>query len=155
MESTPKKRKKVISARKICRTVIDVPGINKRTGQLLKGWHYVKGKPVKVTKATTTKKRGLKSPLSKAAFPGQCPICRTTNGSIYVPASGYNCDFKAGDRCLTRLAKPAKKTVAKKATSKQTAAQNAFKANAAKARQLVASGKAKTLKAAWAMLKKK
>ena len=110
--STPKKRKKVVSARKICRTVIDVPGINKRTGQLLKGWHYVKGKPIKTTKAKPTKKRGLKEPLAKP-----------------------------------------KRT--KSTTAKQKAAQTAFKANAAKARKLVESGQVRTLKAAWAMLKKK
>jgi hypothetical protein len=42
----------------------------------------------------------------------------------------------------------------KKPTAKQKAAQAAFKTNAAKARKLVDSGKAKSLKSAWAMLKK-
>lgn len=55
------KRKKTTSARTLCRKVIDVPGINKRTGQLLKGWHYVNGKPAKVT--------AKKKPASKAKKP--------------------------------------------------------------------------------------
>ncbi len=108
---TTTKRKKVVSAKKICRAVIKVPGINSRTGQLLKGWHYKNGKPVKATKTTKkVAKKGLKQPLAKPR---------------------------------------------KKATAKQAAAQKAFKANAAKARALVASGKVKTLKAAWSQLKNK
>ena len=147
---TPAKRKKVISAKKICRAVIKVPGINSRTGQLLKGWHYKNGKPVKATKKVSTK--GLKNPLSKSAyFPGRCPACRTNTGGTYVPPQGQNCDFKAGDTCITTLGKPAKKST-KKATAKQTAAQKAFKANSAKAREMVKSGKAKNLKEAWLKL---
>lgn len=55
----PAKKKSSKSARSLCRQVIDVAGINKRTGQLLKGWHYVDGKPVKVTskKKPATKKK--------------------------------------------------------------------------------------------------
>lgn len=152
-KKVPAKRKKVISAKSICRKVIAVPGINKRTGQLLKGWHYVSGKPVKVTKSKpAAKKKGLKSPLAKA-FPGQCKICRTSSGSTYVPSRGETCDFIEGERCLTSLGKP-KKTTKKPATAKQSTAQKAFAINSAKARQLVATGKAKTLKAAWVLLKK-
>jgi hypothetical protein len=63
----PAKRKRSVTAKKLCRMVIDQPGINKRTGQLLKGWHYVKGKPAKVTakKKTTTKKVATKKPAAK------------------------------------------------------------------------------------------
>jgi hypothetical protein len=104
----PAKRKKSVSARTICRKVIDQPGISKRTGQLLKGWHYVKGKPVKVTKGKTVAKKKV---VAK---------------------------------------KPALKAPAKN----KTAAQKTFAVNSAKARQLVKSGKVKTLKAAWALLKK-
>jgi hypothetical protein len=77
--NAPAKRKKVISARTICRRVIDVPGINKRTGQLLKGWHYVNGKPAKVTakkkpaaikKAVAKKKPATKKPVAKKKFLG-------------------------------------------------------------------------------------
>jgi hypothetical protein len=66
----PAKKKKTTSARTLCRKVIDVPGINKRTGQLLKGWHYVNGKPVKVTakkKPVTKKKTVAKKTTTKKA----------------------------------------------------------------------------------------
>lgn len=56
-KKAPTKRKKSVSAKSICRKVIKVPGINSRTGQLLKGWHYVKGKPVKATKKVVSKKK--------------------------------------------------------------------------------------------------
>ena len=39
----------------------------------------------------------------KMAFPGQCARCRTTDGGLYVPPSGYTCNYKAGERCLTTL----------------------------------------------------
>lgn len=43
----------------------------------------------------------------------------------------------------------------KRATSKQAEAKRKFAANAKKAAKLVNSGKAKSMKAAWKMLKKK
>lgn len=142
--TTTKKRKKVVSARTICRKVIDVPGINKRTGQLLKGWHYVNGKPVKVTakpKKKTTAKKGLKR--------ANVLLCRKSNldGSTtsYSSHGGSKpCPYGGG------LGKPKSK---KATTSKQTAAQKKFAVNSAKARALVKSGKAKTLAAAWKMIK--
>lgn len=48
VKKTPKKRQKVVTAKKLCRKIIKTPGINSRIGQLLKGWHYVNGKPKKV-----------------------------------------------------------------------------------------------------------
>ena len=36
-----------------------------------------------------------------APFPGRCPACRTVSGGTYVPPQGYNCDFSAGDRCIS------------------------------------------------------
>ena len=79
--NAPAKRKKVISARTICRRVIDVPGINKRTGQLLKGWHYVNGKPAKVTAkkkpAATKKAVAKKKPVAKNA------ICKPNGSSLF------------------------------------------------------------------------
>lgn len=102
-KKTPAKRKKRIAATTICRKVVHVPGTNKTTGRLLKGWKYKNGIPVKVT-------------------------------------------------AVTKKAKP-KKAGLKKPSTKQSAAQKRFAANAKKARQLVSSGKAKNLKAAWAMIK--
>lgn len=52
--------RKSTSAKKLCRSVVAIPGINKRTGQLLKGWKYVNGKPVKASskaKKTVTKRK--------------------------------------------------------------------------------------------------
>lgn len=70
--TSTKKPKKRTSATSLCRKVIKVPGLNSK-GQLLKGWHYVNGKPVKVKPATkkkaTTKPKakstGLKKPSAK------------------------------------------------------------------------------------------
>jgi hypothetical protein len=39
----------------------------------------------------------------KMAFPGQCARCRTADGGLYVPPSGYTCNYRAGERCLTSL----------------------------------------------------
>ena len=39
----------------------------------------------------------------KINFPGSCARCRTADGGIYVPRSGYTCNSKAGERCLTSL----------------------------------------------------
>ena len=36
-----------------------------------------------------------------ANFPGRCQACRTVSGGTYVPPQGYNCDFSAGDRCIS------------------------------------------------------
>ena len=47
-----------------------------------------------------------------------------------------------------------KKTSRKRATPKQAAAQKKFAANSKKVAQLVKSGKAKTRKSAWKMIKK-
>lgn len=141
------KRKKVISAKKICRMVIDVPGINKRTGQLLKGWHYVKGKPEKVTK---------KKPVAKKKGLGRAMIvrgtCTRTNAdgstTTYSSHGGTNpCPYGGVVNSGIAL------TGAKKKTASKTEAQKKFAINAKKARALVASGKAKTLKSAWAMIK--
>ena len=44
-----KKKKKSVSAKKICRKVIKQEGINQTTGRLKKGYKYVNGKPKKVT----------------------------------------------------------------------------------------------------------
>lgn len=63
--ATPKKKtKKRTSATSLCRKVIKVPGLNTK-GQLLKGWHYVNGKPVKVKPPTAKKKTTTKAKLSK------------------------------------------------------------------------------------------
>lgn len=53
---TASKRKRSVSAKKVCRTILNTPGINKKTGQLLKGWKYVDGVPVKVKKPTKKRK---------------------------------------------------------------------------------------------------
>lgn len=106
--ATPKKKtKKRTSATSLCRKVIKVPGLNSK-GQLLKGWHYVNGKPVKSKPAKPKKKTTAKAKLSK---PKATP------------------------------------------SAKQKAAQSAFKKNSAKARALVASGKAKNLAVAWKQIK--
>jgi hypothetical protein len=70
----PAKRKRSVTAKKLCRTVTDQPGINKRTGQLLKGWHYVKGKPAKVTakKKPTTKKAASKKTTARKPAKKRC-----------------------------------------------------------------------------------
>lgn len=47
-----------------------------------------------------------------------------------------------------------KKTSRKRATPKQVAAQKKFAANSKKVDQLIKSGKAKTRKSAWKMIKK-
>lgn len=66
----PAKTKKRISAKTLCRKVIKVPGISVRTGQLLKGWHYVNGKPTK-TKVTAKKKVvAKKKPTKRKKFLG-------------------------------------------------------------------------------------
>lgn len=136
------KRKKVISAKKICRMVIDVPGINKRTGQLLKGWHYVKGKAVKVTKKPA-KKKGLGKVEMKTCTrrnpDGSSTTYSSHGGSRPCPYGGL--ENNSTNNALAG---------AKKA---KTPAQKAFAINSKKARALVTSGKAKTLKSAWAMIK--
>ncbi len=68
--TTKKKTAKRTSARRLCRTVIKVPGISARTGKLLKGWRYENGVPVKVTaKKKPGKKKGL----------GRVPVCQRRN----------------------------------------------------------------------------
>lgn len=69
MKSTVKKApaKKRTSAKALCRKVIKVPGISVRTGQLLKGWHYVNGKPTKVKPAPKKKPAAKKKPAVKKA----------------------------------------------------------------------------------------
>lgn len=156
VKKAPAKRKKSVSARSICRKVIVVPGINKRTGQLLKGWHYVKGKPVKVTpapKKKATKKRGL------GVTTGNC-IKRNADGSgtIYPSSGGDNPCPRGGRMYVQAISmQPAGMAGAKKrkapATAKQKAAQSKFAINSKKARAMVESGKAKTLKSAWSMIK--
>lgn len=52
-----------MSAKKLCRKVVKQPGINSRTGQLLKGWKWENGKPVKAAaKKPAAKKKGLSAP---------------------------------------------------------------------------------------------
>lgn len=69
--SAKKPKQKRTSAKKLCRQVIKVPGINSKTGHLLKGWTYKNGKPVKVTAKKATAKKGLNAPRKKAATPKQ------------------------------------------------------------------------------------
>ncbi len=75
-------RKKSISARTICRKVIDQPGINKRTGKLLKGWHYVNCKPVKVTKVKPVVKK-------KVAYKKPAPGIKIVKPNTLKKLNGY------------------------------------------------------------------
>lgn len=68
---TASKRRRSVSAKKVCRTILNTPGINKRTGQLLKGWKYENGVPVKVKKPT--KKRKTLRVLPKAGLGATTP----------------------------------------------------------------------------------
>lgn len=63
--TTKRKTKKRTSATSLCRKVIKVPGLNAK-GQLLKGWHYVNGKPVK-SKPAAKKKPAVKTRLNAPA----------------------------------------------------------------------------------------
>lgn len=151
---TKSSTKKRTSARTLCRKVIDVPGINKRTGQLLKGWHYVNGKPVKATKKTTNKK-GLRNPDVRTL----CEHQNADGSRTYYSSIDGTCKGR-GDKLVTKdftkkttLNGVAKSKTNKKPTAKQLQAQKAFAAKAKQARKLVETGKARTLKSAWKMIK--
>ena len=137
-KKTPAKRKKVVSAKSICRKVIQVAGINKRTGQLLKGWHYVNGKPVKATKKKAVSKR--KTP-NKKGLGVATPFCVKQNpdhsSTIYGSSGGDNPCPRGGRLKVEPITmtprgqtpmngvKPRKKT----ATAKQLEARKKFVAN--------------------------
>lgn len=155
MATKTKKPKKRVSAKTMCRKTLGTPGINKRTGQLLKGWKYVNGVPKKVT-ATTKKSSGKK---------GLGATCVRPNGdgssTTYTSHGGNNpCPHGGRVRAERITLKPAGTTFGlgkakpKRKTAKQSAAQKAFAVNAKKAAALVKSGKAKNIKSAWAQLKK-
>lgn len=150
--ATTKKPKKRISAKTMCRKTVGQPGINKRTGQLLKGWKYVKGVPTKVT-ATKSKKRGLGA--ATCVRPN-----RDGSTTTYSSHGGTNpCPFGGRIRAeRVSSLQPAGTTYGlgkpkTKATAKQLAARKAFAANQKKATALVKSGKARDMKAAWRMIK--
>lgn len=91
------------------------------------------------------------------------PIEKTSSGKKFRPLcsgwkvfpNGKKC--KGCEDCLTEKTNKMavkKKTSRKRATPKQAAAQKKFAANSKKVAQLVKSGKAKSRKAAWKMIKK-
>lgn len=158
--TTKRKTTKRVSAKTMCRKTVGVPGINKRTGQLLKGWKYVKGVPTKVT-TPKRKKRGLGSVYEPV---GRGEVCKRTNpdGSTttYSSHGGRN-PCPAGGTVqnptprTVSLNGPRGKKPKKKTTAAQSAARKDFAVKAKKAAALVKSGKAKNIKAAWVQLKKK
>lgn len=90
------------------------------------------------------------------------PYERHSNGKRYKPmCSGWGV-FPGGKKCKgcedcnpkTNNMATKKKAPKKRKTAKQVAAQKKFAANAKKAAAMVKSGKAKTMKSAWAKLKK-
>lgn len=152
MATKTKKPKKRVSAKTMCRKTVGTPGINKRTGQLLKGWKYVKGVPTKVV-AAKPKKRGLGATCIRPNADGSSTTYTSHGGSNPCPHGGR----VRAERITLRpagttfgLGKPKKKAK----TAKQTAAQKAFAVNARKAAALVKSGKARNIKSAWVQLKK-
>jgi len=100
-------KKRTVTAKKLCRGVIKVPGINSRTGQPLKGWHYVGGKLVKATtkkpakrkvaKKTTAKKAPTKKATTKKATTKKTikkhPAINQTTGRL---KKGWRHDGKGG-----------------------------------------------------------
>lgn len=165
-KKAPAKRKKVVSARSICRKVISVPGINKRTGQLLPGYHYVNGKPVKAKSAPKkkpAKKRGLG--VTDYGTPGDlCYLNQPGQPTVIYGSRGGAKPCPRGGRVVRRaitlssagqVAMNGAKAKKKAPTTAQKNARAKFKIDSAKARQLVDSKKAKNLASAWAMIKKK
>ena len=88
---------------------------------------------------------------------GALCVRRNPDGSTttYSAHNGTDCNY--GGRIKVKAVTMNGLAGAKKkpATAKQKAAQDKFKVNSAKARKLVATGEAKTLKQAWELVKKK
>ena len=99
--TTKAKPKKRTSATSLCRKVIKVPGLNSK-GQLLKGWRWENGKPVKAKKqtpkkkasTTKTKSAGLKKPSTKQKA-AQDSFKKNSAKARALVASGKAKDLKA------------------------------------------------------------
>lgn len=101
----PVKQKRT-SAKKLCRQVIKVPGINSKTGHLLKGWTYKNGKPVKAAAKKASSKKGLNAPRKKASTPKQLAARKAfalkAKEAAKLVKSGKAKDTKAAWRILKK-----------------------------------------------------
>jgi hypothetical protein len=112
------------------------------------------GKRKSATGKTYYETRANRSDVGKLL--GALCVRRNPDGSTttYSAHNGTDCNY--GGRIKVKAVTMNGLAGAKKkpATAKQKAAQDKFKVNSAKARKLVTTGEAKTLKQAWAMVKK-
>lgn len=127
----------------------------KRDGTLKKGYKYIKGG--EVVKVKTATKSQVKKGLGVSR--GFC-VRRNQDGSTttYGESMISSNPCPRGGRLKVKAVtmQPVGMTGVKKrktSSAKQKTAQSKFAINSAKARNLVATGKAKSLKSAWAMLK--
>lgn len=142
-----------------------VEGI-KRDGTLKKGYKYLKGGKIVKIKPVAKKPAVKKAASKKRGLGVTRGFCIRTNPdrstTIYgesmtsgnpCPSGGVRVE-KLPIKSITGMTGTKSKTRKKPVTAKQKTAQNKFAINSRKARQLVSQGKAKNIKAAWAIIKK-